>query len=139
MLYSKMTFVNEDELKKQNKVVKQYLNNRKLLKQKLQNETIAKQQLQKNAEEIFSPITKTFEDAQKKTDEIQNQLIQNIQQHLAIEEKPKPIYSVNFEQFFSDEEKQLLQENGFGVDLVKIIEKGPKFINELKDKTKEIN
>ena len=49
VLYSKMTFVNEDELKKQNKVVKQYLNNRKLLKQKLQNETIAKQQLQKNA------------------------------------------------------------------------------------------
>ena len=53
MLYSKMTFVNEDELKKQNKVVKQYLNNRKLLKQKLRNETIAKQQLQKMLKKFF--------------------------------------------------------------------------------------
>ena len=33
----------------------------------------------------------------------------------------------------------MLQENGFEVDVVKIIEKGPKFINELKDETKEIN
>ena len=44
-----MVFVTEEELKKQNELVKAYLNNRKLLKQKLQNEILAKQQLQKSA------------------------------------------------------------------------------------------
>ena len=53
-----MTFVNEEELKKQNKLVKDYLNNRKLLRQKLQKESLAEQQLQKSASEIILPITK---------------------------------------------------------------------------------
>ena len=42
-----MIFVNEEELKKQNKILRDYLNNRKLLKQKLQNDTIANQQFAK--------------------------------------------------------------------------------------------
>ena len=70
-----MPFVNEEELKNRNKLVKDYINNRKLLKQKLQKEIIAKQQLQKSASEIFCPITKTFEETPKKTDKRQDQLI----------------------------------------------------------------
>ena len=57
-----MPFVNEEELKNRNKLVKDYINNRKLLKQKLQKEIVAKQQLQKSASEVFRPITKTFEE-----------------------------------------------------------------------------
>ena len=83
-----MPFVNEEELKNRNKLVKDYINNRKRLKQKLQKEIVAKQQLQKSASEIFRPIAKTFEETQKKTDERQDQLIQHIQQQLAIEDKP---------------------------------------------------
>ena len=57
-----MPFVNEEELKNRNKLVKDYINNRKRLKQKLQKEIVDKQQLQKSASEIFRPITKTFEE-----------------------------------------------------------------------------
>ena len=92
-----MPFVNEEELKNKNKLIKDYLNNRKLLKQKLQKKIVATQQLQKSASEIFRPITKTFENTQKKTDERQDQLIQQIQQHLAIDEKPRSIYTIHFE------------------------------------------
>ena len=83
-----MPFVNDEELKNKNKLVKDYINNRKLLKLKLQKEIVPKQQLQKSASEIFRPITKTFEETLKKTDERQDQLIQYIQQQLAIEDKP---------------------------------------------------
>ena len=103
-----MPFVNEEELKNKNKLVKDYINNRKLLKQKLQKEIVAKQQLQKSATEIFRPITKTFEETQKKTDKRQDQLIQHIQQQLAIEDKPRSIYTVHFESAFDNEEKELL-------------------------------
>ena len=82
-----MPFVNEEELKNKNKLVKDYINNRKLLKQKLQKEIVAKQQLQKSASEIFRPITKMFEETQKKTDKRQDQLIRHIQQQLAIEDQ----------------------------------------------------
>ena len=103
-----MPFVNEEELKNRNKLVKDYINNRKLLKQKLQKEIVTKQQLQKSASEIFRPITKTFEETQKKTDKRQDQLIQHIQQQLAIEDKPRSIYTVHFESAFDNEEKNCL-------------------------------
>lgn len=134
-----MTFVNEEELKKQNKILRDYLNNRKLLKQKLQNDTIANQQLQKSTSEMFHPITKKIEEIQKKTDERRNKLIEDIQQHLAIEEKPKSIFTVDFEKGFTNEEKQLLSENGFVTNIVELVQRGPDFINELKDRTKVIN
>ena len=139
-----MTFVNEEELKKQNKVVRDYLNNRKLLKQKLQNETIANQQLQKSTSEMFQPITKKIEQLQKEKDERQIKLLQYIQdiqqqQHFAIEEKPKSIFTVDFEKGFTDQEKQLLAQNGFETSIVELVQRGPDYINELMDRTKVFN
>lgn len=134
-----MPFVNEEELKKQNKLVKDYLNNRKLLKQKLHKDIVAKQQIQRSASEIFQPITETLKESQRKTDERQDKLLENIQQQLAIKEKPKSVYTVNFENAFTDEEKQLLAQNGFEINIVELIKRGPNFINNLKDRSKVIN
>ena len=134
-----MPFVNEEELKNRNKLVKDYINNRKLLKQKLQNEIVAKQQLQKSASEVFRPITKTFEETQKKTDKRQDQLIQHIQQQLAIEDKPRSIYTVHFESAFDNEEKELLTQNNFETDIVELVKRGPDYINALKDRARLIN
>ena len=69
-----MTFVKE-ELKKKNKLIEEYLNNRKLIKKRLQNEIQSKQQLQESASEIFLPVTKKIEETQKKTYERQDKLI----------------------------------------------------------------
>jgi len=77
-----MTFVNE-KFKSQNKLIKNYLDNRKLLKQKNQRENFAKQQLQQSASELFRPITKTFQETQQKTDEKQDKIIQNIEEQLS--------------------------------------------------------
>ena len=134
-----MPFVNEEELKNRNKLVKDYINNQKRLKLKLQNEIVAKQQLQKSASEIFCPITKTFEETQKKTDKRQDQLIQHIQQQLAIEDKPRSIYTVHFESAFDNEEKELLTQNNFETDIVELVKRGPDYINALKDRARLIN
>ena len=88
-----MTFVKEEELKKKNKLIEKYLNNRKLLK-RLQNEIQSKQQLQETASEIFLPITKKIEEIQKKTDERQDKLIKELEE--------RPSYT-NID--FSDEKK----------------------------------
>ena len=69
-----MTFVKE-ELKKKNKLIKEYPSNRNLLKKRLQNEIQSKQQLQESASEIFLPMTKKIEETQKKTDERQDKLL----------------------------------------------------------------
>ena len=134
-----MPFVNEEELKNRNKLVKDYINNRKLLKQKLQKEIVAKQQPQKSASEVFRPITKTFEETHKKTDKRQDQLIQHIQQQLAIEDKPRSIYTVHFESAFDNEEKELLTQNNFETDIVELVKRGPDYINALKDGARLIN
>lgn len=134
-----MPFINEAQLKNKNKLVKDYLNNRKLLKQKLQKEIIAKQELQKSASEIFQPITKTFEEAQKETDKRQDQLIEHIQQQLAIKEKPRSIYTVNFESAFDNDEKELLTQNNFETDIVELVKRGPDYINELKERASNLN
>ena len=84
---------------------------------------------------MFHPITKKIEEIRKKTDERQNKLIEDIQQHLAIEEKSKSIFTVDFEKGFTNEEKQLLSENGFVTNIVELVQRGPDFINELKDRT----
>ena len=134
-----MPFVNEEELIKKNKLVKEYFNNRKLLKQRLQNENIAKQQLQKSASEVFFPITKTLEENQKKTDKRQDRMLQNIQQHLAIEEAPRSRFVVDFGGAFSDEEKHMLIENDFEINLRELIDRGPDFINQLIDRAIGMN
>ena len=92
-----MTFIKEEELKKKNKFIKEYLNNRKLLKKRLQNEIQSKQQLQESASEIFLPITKKIEETQKKTDERQDKLIKELKEE-------RPSFTIDFR----DEEKQLL-------------------------------
>ena len=61
-----MTFVKEEKLKKKNKLIEEYLNNRKLLKKRLQNEIQSKQKLQESASEIFLPITKKIEKPRRK-------------------------------------------------------------------------
>ena len=110
-----------------------------MLKQRLQNENIAKQQLQKSASEVFFPITKTLEENQKKTDERQDRMLQNIEQHLAIEEAPRSRFVVDFEGAFSDEEKQLLIQNDFEINLRELIDRGPDFINQLIDRAIGMN
>ena len=95
-----MTFVKEEELKKKNKLIEEYLNNRKLLKKRLQNEIQSKQQLQESASEIFLPITKKIEETQKKTDERQDKLIKELQEE-------RLSYTIDFR----DEEKQLLAQH----------------------------
>ena len=95
-----MTFVKEEELKKKNKLIEEYLNNLKLLKKRLQNEIQSKQQLQESASEIFLPITKKIEETQKKTDERQDKLIKELQEE-------RPSYTIDFR----DEEKLLAQHN----------------------------
>jgi len=62
----KLTFVNKKELKNQNKLIKNYSDNRKLLKQKIQRENFARQQLQQSDFELLRLITKTFQEIQKK-------------------------------------------------------------------------
>ena len=126
-----MTFVKEEELKKKNKLIEEYLNNRKLLKKRLQNEIQSKQQLQESASEIFLPITKKIEEAQKKTDERQDKLIKELQKN--IEERPS--YTIDF----SDEEKQLLAQHNLETDLVKLVKCGPDYITSLKNRTILIN
>ena len=70
MLYNKKKiFVKEEKLKKKNKLIEKYLNNRKFLKKRLQNEIQSKQQLQESASEIFLSIIKKIEETQKTTDE----------------------------------------------------------------------
>ena len=61
-----MPFVNEEELKNKNKLVKDYINNRKLLKQKLQKEIVAKQQLQNLPLKYFVPLLKRLKKLRKK-------------------------------------------------------------------------
>ena len=61
-----MPFVNEEELKNRNKLVKDYINNRKLLKQKLQKEIVAKQQLQSLPLKYFVPLLKRLKKLRKK-------------------------------------------------------------------------
>ena len=61
-----MTFVKEEELKKKNKLIKEYLNNRKLLKRRLQNEVQSKPQLQESASKIFLPINKKLKKPRRK-------------------------------------------------------------------------
>ena len=134
-----MTFVNEEELKKQNKLVKDYLNNRKLLKQKLQKESLAEQQLQKSTSEIILPITKKIEEIQQKTDERRKKLVQDIETHFAIEDKPKSTFTVDFEKDFTDKEKQLLAQNKFETNIVELVQRGPDFIHELKDRARVMN
>ena len=134
-----MPFVNEEELKNRNKLLKEYINNRKLLKQRLQKEIVTKQQLQKSASEIFHTISKTFEETQKKTNERQDQLIQYIQQQLAIEDKPRSIYTVHLESAFDNEEKELLTQNNFETDIVELVKRRPDYINALKDRARLIN
>lgn len=131
-----MPFIKEEDLKKQNKLIKDYLNNRKHLKQKLQNERKVKQQLQENVTEIFQPITKTIKETQKKIDE---KLIGNIPQQLAIEDKPRSLFTVDFEKHFTDEEKQLLKNYGFDIDIIELVKGGPDYINDLKKRTIQIN
>ena len=126
-----MTFVKEEELKKKNKLIEEYLNNRKLLKERLQNEIQSKQQLQQSAAEIFSPITNKIEETQKKRDERQEKLIKELQQRSS--------YTVNFEIGFNDEEKQMLAKNNLETDIVELVQRGPDYINSLKDRTILIN
>ena len=132
-----MTFVKEEELKKQNKLIKDYLNNRKLLKQRLQTDIQTKQQQQESAAQLFLPITKTIEETQQKTDARQDKLIENL--HLAIEEKPRSSFTVDFERDFSDEEKQLLAEHDLETDIVTLVQRGPNYIISLKDRTVLLN
>jgi len=61
-----MTFVNKNEIKSQNKLIKNYLDYQKLLKQMIQRENFAKQQLQQSASEHFRLINKTFQKTQTK-------------------------------------------------------------------------
>ena len=141
-----MPFVNEEQLKKQNKLIKEYLNNRKLLKKRLQNASETKKQLQESASELFLPITKSIENTQEKIDERQDKLIQSIQNQLAseiplkmIEAKPKSSFSVNFERDFSEEEKELLADNDFETDITTLVQQGPNYIENLVAKTRQMN
>jgi len=134
-----MPFVNEKELKKQDKLIDTYLSNKKILKERLQEKALGKQKLQESASEIFYPITKKIEETQKKTDERQDKLIQDIQHQLVIEQKPRSKFTVDFESNFNDEEKKLLAQDGFEIDLVTLIQGGPSFIADLNDKAKVAN
>ena len=127
-----MTFITEEELKKKNQLIKNYLDNKKVLKQRLQQQILAKQQLQENASKIFTPIT-------KKIDEKQDKLIENIQNQLAIEPKPKSTFTVDFERGFTEEEKELLKQHEFETDLATLVQNGPEFINGLRDRARGIN
>ena len=133
-----MTFVNEEELKSKNKLIEKYLNNRRILKKSLRNEIQSKQQLQESASEILRPITEKLEETQKKTDERQDKLIQDLQLHIG--ETPKrSVYAVDFEIDFSDEEKQLLEQHNLKTDVVELVQHGPDYITDLKNKTILIN
>ena len=134
-----MPFVNEKELKKQDKLINTYLNNKKILKERLLENVVGKQKLQESASEIFFPITEKIEETQRRTDERQDKLIQGIQQQLAIEEKPKSNFVVDFESSFNDEEKEILSQYNFEKDLVTLIQGGPNYITELRDKAKMLN
>ena len=107
-----MTFVKEEELKKKNKLIEEYLNNRKLLKKRLQNEIQSKQQLQESASEIFLYITKKIGETQKKRDERQDKLIKELQEE-------RPSYTIDF----SDEEKQLLAQHNLKTDIVELVKR----------------
>ena len=122
-----MTFVKEEELKKKNKLIEEYLNNLKPLKKRLQNEIQSKQQLQESASEIFLPITKKIEETQKKTDERQDKLIKELQEE-------RPSYTIDFR----DEEKLLAQHN-LETDITELVKREPDYITSLKDKTILIN
>ena len=121
-----MTFVTEEDLKKQNKLIKEYLNNRALLKNKLVREKLSKQQLQESASELFRPITKTFEKSQEKIDQRQDKLIEKLQKAIDNGE-------------FTDEEKQFLKEYDLDTDMTALKQQGDDHINDLIDKTRNIN
>jgi len=146
-----MTFVNEKELKNQNKLIKNYLDNRKLFKAKHSKRNFAKKQLQQSTSDLFHPITKTFQETQKKTAKKQDKMLQNIEKQLAntqlaiknipqLSSKnipqlgskniPQARYSVYFDEFFNDEEKQLLSKNNFEVNLTNLVQGGRDDINK---------
>jgi len=100
--------------------------------------------LQQSASELFRPITNTFQKTQKKTDEKQDKIIKNIKEQLAntqlaIENIPQASYTANFEKFFSDEEKQLLADEDFEINLTEVVNDGRDFINDLITKTATTN
>jgi len=83
---------------------------------------------------FFCPFTKTYQETQKKTDEKQDIIIQNIKEQLsntqlATENIPQATYTADFENFFNDEEKQLLADEDFEINLTNLVQGGKDLIN----------
>ncbi len=76
-----MSFEVVDSIKKRDQIIQEFLKNRDILKQRILNEKIGKQEFQRDvAQELFKPVTETFTEVQKKTDEKQNKMIEKLQE-----------------------------------------------------------
>ena len=132
-----MPFITEKQLREKNKLINKYLKNREILRNRLFNQKLGKQQLQAAAIEKYKPITEKLEEVQKKTDTL---LIEKLQELPAIEPKRSPIYRVDFEKDFTEEDIELLKQQGFDPHINELAEKPEEieqFITLAKRKNKE--
>ena len=113
-----MPFLTIEDVKTKDNLIKEYLKNRGILRDRFRQQKMGEVVFQEQNEKTFKPITEKLEEVQKKTDD---QMIQRIQDEvaplLAIEQKPNKIYNIEFEKDFDDEERNLLADQGFDVNL----------------------
>ena len=76
-----MPFKTVKSIEDKNKLIKEFLKNREALKQKLLEKKLGDQELARATEEIYQPVTKSVERAQKKTDENQDKMIEQLKEN----------------------------------------------------------